>query len=119
MSALPPSPEDHCEPRVSAAGSPAQSGIENHKSYLSRLLAYRTLWVLAVVVFALDQFTKHLITARLPVGSFGSSGIPVFPGFLNLVHVGNTGAAWSMFSGQSTLLGLLAFGTLLAIFFWR
>jgi len=89
------------------------------ESVFNRLLAYRTLWVLAVVVFALDQFTKHLITARLPLGSFGASGITVFPGFLNLVHVGNTGAAWSMFSGQSTLLGLLAVGTLCSIYFWR
>jgi signal peptidase II len=35
------------------------------------------------------------------------------------VHVGNTGAAWSMFSGKSTGLALLAGVTLLAIFFWR
>ena len=95
------------------------SKIENQKSKIDRLLAYRRLWLLAAIVFALDQFTKHLITARLPLGSFGPSGITVFPGFINLVHVGNTGAAWSMFSGQSTLLGLLAFGTLFAIFFWR
>jgi signal peptidase II len=72
-----------------------------------------------IVVFVLDQLTKHWINARLPLGSYGSSGIPVISGFLNLVHVGNTGAAWSMFSGKSTGLALLAAGTLVAIFFWR
>ena len=72
----------------------------------------------ATVIF-FDQLTKHWINSRLPLGSYGSSGITVIPGFLNLVHVGNTGAAWSMFSGKSTLLGLLAGATLLAIFFWR
>jgi signal peptidase II len=35
------------------------------------------------------------------------------------VHVGNTGAAWSLFAGKSTLLALLALTTLGAIFFWR
>lgn len=84
-----------------------------------RLFAYRRLWVLLIVVFGLDQLTKYWINARLPLGSYGPSGIPVIPGFFNLVHVGNTGAAWSMFSGMSTGLALLAGGTLLAIFFWR
>lgn len=86
---------------------------------MERLFVYRSLWLLVLVVFGLDQLTKYWINARLPLGSYGPSGIPVIPGFLNLVHVGNTGAAWSMFSGKSTGLALLAGGTLLAIFFWR
>ncbi|MEO6994284.1 MAG: signal peptidase II, partial [Lacunisphaera sp.] len=85
----------------------------------SRLFAYRRLLVLILTVFALDQLTKYWINAHLPLGSYGYSGITVIPGFLNLVHVGNTGAAWSMFSGKSTGLALLAAGTLFAIFFWR
>jgi len=101
-------------------GEVAQSKIENPKSKIQRFLAYRRLWALAVVVFALDQWTKHWINARLPLGSYGPGAhIPVFPGFFNLVHVGNTGAAWSMFTGASTVLALLAAGTLLAVFVWR
>jgi signal peptidase II len=119
MSALPPSASDSREAGTVPASASAKAEVVNHKSYLTRLLAYRRLWVLAIVVFALDQFTKGLITARLPLGSYGASGIKVFPGLLNFVHVGNTGAAWSMFSGQGTLLGLLAIGTLGAIFLWR
>ena len=45
--------------------------------------------------------------------------IEVFPNFFYLVHVGNTGAAWSMFAGASLWLALLAAATLAAIFFWR
>jgi len=87
---------------------------------LRRLLAYRRLWLLALAVYGLDQLTKYWINLRLPLGSYGpGANIPVFPGFCYFVHVGNTGAAWSMFSGASTLLALLAAGTLLAVFFWR
>ncbi len=41
------------------------------------------------------------------------------PNFLYFIHVGNTGAAWSLFTGQSLLLGALAAATLAAIYFWR
>lgn len=43
----------------------------------------------------------------------------VVPRFFNLVHVGNTGAAWSLFTGRSAALALLATATLAAIFVWR
>ncbi|OHE80570.1 MAG: signal peptidase II [Verrucomicrobia bacterium RIFCSPLOWO2_12_FULL_64_8] len=87
---------------------------------MQRVLAYRWLLILATVVFVLDQTTKTWISARLPFLTYGPPGhIEVIPGFFNLVHVGNTGAAWSLFSGRSTLLALLAVATLLAIFAWR
>ncbi len=84
-----------------------------------RVRAYRLLLTLAVVVFVLDQATKAWINAKLPFGTYGRGGITVIKGFFNFVHVGNTGAAWSMFSGKSTLLALLAAATLFAIYFWR
>lgn len=100
--------------------SPAPAAAPAPQPVISRLLAYRTLWILALVAFVLDQVTKSMIAARLPFGSYGPGGqIVISPGFFNLVHVGNTGAAWSMFSGQSVALGFLALGTLTAIFFWR
>jgi len=104
----------------SSSGVSAESEIVDHKSYFIRTLAYRWLWTLAVLAFALDQLTKIWVNARLPLGSYGSrGGIEIFPNFFYIVHVGNTGAAWSMFSGKSTLLALLAVGTLLAIFYFR
>ncbi len=68
-----------------------------------------------------DQLSKAWITHRLPYGTYGelSGAIRIIKGFFYLVHVGNTGAAWSMFSGQSVLLATLALATLVAIFFWR
>jgi len=78
------------------------------------------LWILATTVFVLDQATKIWISARMPIGTYGLPGaITVIDGFFYLVHVGNTGAAWSMFTGRSPLLAMLALVTLGAIFFWR
>src|SRR5690606_35883307 len=75
---------------------------------------------LASVVFVLDQVTKIWINARLPLGTYGPPGaITIIDNFFYLVHVGNTGAAWSMFSGRSMWLAALAFVTLGAIYFWR
>ncbi len=89
-------------------------------SRLRRILAYRVLLLLAGGVFVLDQATKLWIEARLPYGTYGEPGaIPVIRGFFYLVHVGNTGAAWSLFSGNSSALAILAMATLLAIFLWR
>lgn len=96
------------------------SDIPKTKSKFDRFLAYRNLWLFTAVVVALDQLTKTMIVARFAYGSYGPGAhFEVIPGFLNLVHVGNTGAAWSMFSGRSTSLAVLALGTLAALFFWR
>lgn len=88
---------------------------------LQRLLAYRLLWILGSVVLVLDQITKAWIVSQMPLGSYGGAPgtITVIENFFYLVHVGNTGAAWSMLSGKSTLLAGLAAITLLGIYFWR
>ena len=87
---------------------------------MRRLLAYRLFWLFALGTFVLDKATKAWISGRMTLGSYGPyRHIPVIPGFFNLVHVGNTGSAWSMFTGMGTLLGFLALATLAAIFIWR
>jgi signal peptidase II len=48
----------------------------------------------------LDQLTKILVDRFLPV----HSAKPIIPGFFNLVHARNTGAAFSMFAGEPTAL---------------
>ena len=90
-------------------------------SRLQRIVGYRLLLFLAAGVFVLDQATKAWISARLPYPTYGpdTGGIVVIDGFFNLIDVGNTGAAWSLFSGRSTFLALLAVATLVAIFAWR
>lgn len=89
------------------------------RTRLQRILAYRLLLSLAAGVFILDQATKAWISAVLPYPTYGPGSIVVIPGFFNLVHVVNTGAAWSMFSSHGTILALLAAATLIAIFAWR
>ena len=79
---------DPSEPTASSVSAPAP--------WLSRLLAYRRLLVIAAIVL-----------------------IAVIRDFFYIVHVGNTGAAWSMFSGQSVLLAIFALVTLAAIVIWR
>jgi signal peptidase II len=105
-------------PSHSEAG-PAK--IELPRSRMERVRAYRLLLFLFAGVLALDQATKAWIVSRLAFGTYGeeNGAIPVIRGFFYLTHVGNTGAAWSMFTGKSVLLAALAAGTLVAIFFWR
>jgi signal peptidase II len=83
---------------------------------LQRFLAYRLLLALALGTLAADQLSKAWIVARMPFPTYGEPGaIPVIADFFNLVHVGNTGAAWSLFTGRSTVLAVLAGLTLVAI----
>jgi signal peptidase II len=106
------------DPAVSAAVN--AEAARPPRSPWERSLAYRRFWLCAIIVFVADQATKSMIAGRLPFGSYGPGAhLEVVRGFFNLVHVGNTGAAWSMFSGQSLGLALVALGTLVAMFFWR
>lgn len=85
-----------------------------------RFHVYRLFWILALTLFVLDQATKVWINARLPLGTYGPPrAITVIDGFFYLVHVGNTGAAWSMFTGRSMLLACFALAALAGIYFWR
>ena len=57
---------------------------------------------LSVSVILLDQATKHWAQRCLP-----SAPLTIVPGFFDLRHVLNTGAAWGMFAGYNTwLVGL-------------
>jgi signal peptidase II len=86
-----------------------------------RIVKYRRLITISAAVLAADQATKAWIASVLPVNTYGEAGgaIRVIRGFFYIVHVGNTGAAWSVFSGRSVLLAVLAAATLVAIFIGR
>lgn len=63
---------------------------------------------LALMIFILDQFSKWLVLRSMYLGDERV----IIPGFFKFVHWGNTGAAWSLFSGNNgvlILVGLLAF----------
>jgi signal peptidase II len=89
-------------------------------TFFSRLSAYRVLLTIALTIGVSDQLTKVWINANLPFPTYGEPhAIEVISGFFYLVHVGNTGAAWSLFTGQSVFLAALAAATLVAIVIWR
>ncbi len=73
--------------------------------------------LIIVLGVAADQLIKWLIVEALPVGS----GFSVIPGLLDVHHVRNTGAAWSMFSNST--LGLAIFSLVmlvgLSVWFWK
>lgn len=90
-------------------------------SFTWRIVKYRRLITIAASVLAADQATKAWIASALPVNTYGESGgaIRVVRGFFYIVHVGNTGAAWSVLSGRSVMLAALAAATLVGIFIGR
>ncbi len=55
-------------------------------------------FVLTGVLVALDQLTKYLLASAIPL----NTGIVVIPSFFNLVHVHNTGGAFSVFAGSDS-----------------
>ena len=62
--------------------------------------------ILALLVFGLDQLTKWTVLQFLPIP--GQSEAHVLPGFFRIVHWYNTGAAWSMFSDNNTILAVIS-----------
>ena len=75
----------------------------------------RGIAALALVVLALDQFTKWLVLHNLDL----SDEKTVIPGFFKLVQWRNTGAAWSQFSGNNAALALVAAFALVALYLTR
>ena len=77
--------------------------------------ANRLILTLAVTVFVFDQFAKWLVLELLPVGDERN----LIPGFFKFVHWGNTGAAWSLFSGNNAVLAVVGIGALILLVFTR
>jgi len=75
----------------------------------------RLILMLAVTVFVFDQFAKWLVLELLPVGDERN----LIPGFFKFVHWGNTGAAWSLFSGNNAVLAAVGIGALILLVFTR
>lgn len=67
------------------------------------------------VILALDQISKLLVQRFLVLGEERV----VIDGFFRLVHWGNTGAAWSMFKDNNTVLTLVAVVAVIALFLNR
>lgn len=68
---------------------------------------------LGLPLFVLDQLTKGLVRQNVPYGA----EIPIIPGFFSLVHASNTGAAFSMFTGNNIFFIGLAVAALAVVIF--
>ena len=62
-------------------------------------------WLTAVLVTIADQATKVAVRHVLPLGS---PAVPLIPGVIDLLHVENTGAAFSIGRGASWLFIMCA-----------
>ena len=65
-------------------------------------------------IVGLDQFTKYLTVANIPL----HTEIPAIPGLFHLTYVQNTGAAFSSFEGQQWLF-VLVFAVFTAAIIWE
>ena len=74
----------------------------------------RLAWTVAGLVVVLDQLSKAWASAAL------SSGLaePLIPGLLRLRLVFNTGAAFSLLSGQAVWLGVVSLVVALLLVLW-
>jgi signal peptidase II len=75
----------------------------------------RYIAALAIMVFVLDQFTKWFVFHTLPKGGEKI----IIDGFFKFVHWNNTGAAWSMFSGNNSSLIVVMLLAFVALFLTR
>lgn len=87
---------------------------------MPKIIYYRLLNI-AGLICVLDQITKVLIQYSIPFESsyFPPDRVTIIENFFYLVHIGNKGAAWGMFSEYSGLLTLLSFAVLFFIYYFR
>lgn len=88
------------------------------KNLKSKLLPF----TLAIVVIVLDQITKMLVVNYIPPYTIGAS---FFGDFLRIIHVSNTGVAFSVGASWSetirrllfSLIPLIVIGIVIAVYF--
>lgn len=73
--------------------------------------------VIAFLVVVLDQWTKGLIEARIPLGE-GIVPLPALGRYFNLVHFSNTGAAFGLFRGQNLFFVVVALIVVAAVLYF-
>ena len=90
---------------MSRSNRPARSSLGKDLAFI----------LLAAVVVAIDQTTKHLIRANLMVGESIPQG-----GFIRLTYVTNTGGAFGLFANQTFLMILTATIGIIALilYYW-
>lgn len=74
------------------------------------LVSYLIQVILIVLLFAIDQLSKMVITMNMSLGS----SIDVIDGFFNITYVRNTGAGFSILEGHMTFFYII---TIVALIF--
>ena len=82
---------------------------------MTALSPNRRIALVAAAVFAADQLSKSAVLKYL---GYADEKI-VIPGCFKFVHWVNTGAAWSLFSGNNGILAAVALAALIALYFAR
>jgi signal peptidase II len=75
--------------------------------------SHKRIALLAGLVYLADQLTKLVVLTFL---GYAQERI-VVDGFFKFVHWGNTGAAWSMFHGNNTILAVISAVALVLLLF--
>ena len=70
----------------------------------SRMISLPLAWGLILVIFLLDQWSKWVIVNHVGF----QEAAPLIPGFFNLTHVYNTGAAFSMLHDSNRFFTFLS-----------
>lgn len=70
-------------------------------------------YIIALVIVASDQVSKHAIMASIPLGD----SVPVISGWLYLTHIHNTGGAFSLFHAQNSVFIVIALAAVCALIY--
>ncbi len=77
-------------------------------------MQYILMALFALGIVAVDQYTKYLTVANIPLGGQADA----IPGLFHFTYVRNTGAAWSSFEGMLWLF-ILIFAVLTFAIIWE
>lgn len=100
-----------------AAAVPPREESSRPLPIRARVMRDTPFFLLAVMIVALDQFTKALVRARIDPGD----AWPDSDWVLHLVHVSNSGAAFGMLQGQTPFLivtSLIGVAAILLYYFY-
>lgn len=84
---------------------------------MKKLRSYLLLVGIAGGILALDQWTKALVRSNLAIGETWMPLTWLEP-FARIIHWHNTGAAFGLFPGASTVFTVIAFGVAVGIFLY-
>ncbi len=97
-------------PSAQPASEPTAAGGEQARSQSAG--KYILFFAVATVFTVFDQVTKIMVRNRL---NLYDEGIPVIPGFFDIVHAENPGAAFGMFGGSDYRMVFFGVFTLIAV----